>query len=451
LELVSASDPGTPPTARLGLWPATALVVGHTIAVGIFLTPAEVIGAVASPILTVGLWAACGTLVLAGAFTFGELASRFPLGGGPYIYLREGWGDRVAFLYGWQSVLVMDPGVTAALASGLSDYGVLLWPSAAGAERGLALAVIWTLAIVSMAGITVSARVLEIVTGVKVLAFAVVVVMAFAAGTGSWSHFEPLAGRQASTVPLGEAIALGLVSVFFSFGGFWEASRVTAEVDDPRRTMPKALAAGVACVTLIYTAMTIAFVYLVPVRQVTTASEFARRAGEAMLGPPGPAALAAIVVLSASASALALLIMAPRLYVAMGRDGLFPSSLSSLNRVTQSPVRATALLAALASVFVSMGTFQQIVPFFMCTTLGFVALAAAALIVVRRRPQADPPFQAPGYPFTTLLFVMLVLAVVGLVAINRPREAIAGFAIVLLGLPAYRLFGRPHAPTPRHS
>lgn len=419
--------------------------MGHTIAVGIFLTPAEVIGAVASPILTVGLWMACGALILAGAFAFGELASRFPLAGGPYIYLREGWGDRVAFLYGWQSVLVMDPGVTAALASGLADYCVLLWPPAAGAERGLALAVIWTLAIVSMAGITASARVLEIITGIKLLAVAAVVVMALNAGTGSWSHFEPLTGRQAGSVPIGEAIALALVSVFFSFGGFWEASRVTAEVDDPRRTMPKALAIGVACVTLVYAAMTVAFVYLVPVRQVTTAQEFGRRAGEAMLGPSGPGVLAAIVVLSASASALALLIMAPRLYVAMGEDGVFPSSLASLNKVTQSPVRATALLAVLASVFVSVGTFRQIVPFFMCTTLGFVALAAGSLIVVRRRAGAGPPFQAPGHPFTTLLFVILVLAVVVLVALNRPREAIAGFAIVVLGLPAYRSF-RSHQP-----
>jgi APA family basic amino acid/polyamine antiporter len=150
-------------------------------------------------------------------------------------------------------------------------------------------------------------------------------------------------------------------------------------------------------------------------------------------------------VWSVAVSVLALLIMAPRLYVAMSRDRLFPASLASVNPVTGSPVRATAFLALLASVFVSVGTFQQIIAFFMCTTLGFVALAAAALIVVRRRSQTGPPFQAPGYPFTTLFFVLLVLAVVGLVAFNRPREAIAGFAIVLLGLPAYRLFGKPHA------
>ena len=92
---------------------------------GIFLTPAELIGALASPALTFGLWLTCGAMVLAGAFTFGELASRYPQAGGLYVYLREAWGPRVAFLYGWQSLLVMDPGLTAALAIGATQYIVV--------------------------------------------------------------------------------------------------------------------------------------------------------------------------------------------------------------------------------------------------------------------------------------------------------------------------------------
>jgi APA family basic amino acid/polyamine antiporter len=338
----------------------------------------------------------------------------------------------------------MDPGVTAALATGMSEYVVLLWPAAAGSERWLAIGVIWTLAIVSIAGLRLSARVLGIITALKLLAFVAVVVVAFAGGTGSWSHFEPVVGRQASTVPLGEAIALGLVSVFFSFGGFWEASRMAGEVRDGSRTLPAALAIGVTCVTVVYVATTMAFVYLVPPRQVTSAPEFARHAGEAMLGPTGPSVLASIVVLSVVASVLALLIMAPRLYVAMSRDGLFPPALASVNPVTQSPARATAVLAFLASVFVSVGTLQQIIAFFMCTTLGFIALAAAALVLVRRRAPGGTSFHAPGYPLTTVLFVLLILSVVTLVGINQPLQALAGFVIVLLGLPVHRLFARHH-------
>jgi APA family basic amino acid/polyamine antiporter len=437
--MVRASDAGTD---GLGLWPAIALVVGHTIGIGIFLTPAELLGAVASPGLTIGLWVACGGLVLAGAFTFGELASRYPQAGGLYIYLREGWGERIAFLYGWQSLLIMDPGVAAALASGMSEYAVVLWPSAQGASRWLAIGTIWVLAVLSIGGLKLSTRVLAAMTALKCLAFAGVVAAAFAAPDGSWSHFRPLIARHLHTVPLAEAMALGLVSVFFSFGGFWEASRIANEVRDARRTMPVALVAGVACVTAVYVATTIGLVYAVPVQQVTSASAFARLAGEAMLGPAGPGTLAVIVVLSVLTSLLALMIMAPRLYLAMSRDGLFPTALATVDRATRAPVRATLLLAGLASVFAYVGTFQQILAFFMCTTLAFVALAAGSLIVVRRRGGAGAPFQTPGYPLAPVLFIVLVAVVVLLVAMNRPVQAFAGFALVLLGVPFHGRFAR---------
>jgi APA family basic amino acid/polyamine antiporter len=441
-----ASIAGTP---ALGLWPSTALVVGHTIGVGIFLTPAEVIGAVASPLLTLGLWVACGALVQAGALTFGELASRYPKAGGPYLYLREAWGDRIAFLYGWQSVLVLDPGVTAALALGMADYAVLLWPAVAGAERWLAIATIWTVAAVSMSGVTLSARVLGFSTALKLAAFAVVVLLAFTSGAGSWSHFIPLAGRQPGGAPLIEAMALSLVGVFFSFGGFWEASRMAGEVRDPARTLPSALVLGVSCVTVVYVATTMAFIYLVPVERATSATELARHAGEALLGHAGPTMLAAIVVLSAVVSLLALVIMAPRLYPAMSRDGLFPSALATVNPATQSPVRATALVAVLASAFVLAGTFRQIVAFFMCTMLTFIALAGAGLIVVRRRAPSVPPFAAPAYPLTVVLFVLLTMSVVVLIGIGRPVQALGGLAIVLMGVPAHRALAARRGRTAR--
>ena len=423
----------------LGLWPATALVIGHTIAVGIFLTPAEIIGSLASPALTIGLWTVCGALALAGALTFGELAARYPMAGGPYIYLREGWGERVAFLYGWQSALILDPGVTAALAAGLSGYAPVLWPSAAGSERWVAVGVIWILAATAMAGLRLSARTIGVLTALKVLVIGGVGVLAFAIGAGSRSHFVPFVGTRAGAPPLGEALAAALVGTFFSFGGFWEASRIASEITHPERTLPRALALGVVGVTALYLITTCAFIYLVPARSLTSPAEFARQAGEALLGSRGPAIFAAIIVLSVTVSILALLVMAPRVYVAMSDDGLFPQVLGSLNTTTRTPVPATALTAVLASLLVLAGNFQQIVSFFICTSLGFIALAAAALFVVKRRTP-DRRVGVPGYPWTSALFVVLIIAVIALVALNRPWPAGAGFLLILLGLPAHSLF-----------
>ena len=139
----------------------------------------------------------------------------------------------------WSVVVVMDPGITAALAAGFAEYVVVLWPASRGAERWLAIAVIWTLAALSMAGLRLGARVLSMITLVKVAAFVAVIIVAFGAGRGSWSHYEPFVARHDTGIPMGEAIALGLVSVFFSFGGFWEASRMAGEVRDAPRIMTK--------------------------------------------------------------------------------------------------------------------------------------------------------------------------------------------------------------------
>ena len=239
----------------LGLWSATALVISNTIAVGIFLTPAELIGALASPALTFGLWLTCGVMVLAGAFTFGELASRYPQAGGLYVYLREAWGPRVAFLYGWQSLLVMDPGLTAALALGASQYIVVIWPATAGYQPWVAVSDHLDgcppqhgRADVRRARIRPAHRAEVVHAGghcrhcVRRRRRQLVALRAILL----------LAGERPGAPPIGEAIALGLVGVFFSFGGFWETSRIAGEVRDARRTLPRALVLGVMSVTAIY-------------------------------------------------------------------------------------------------------------------------------------------------------------------------------------------------------
>jgi basic amino acid/polyamine antiporter, APA family len=130
--------------------------------------------------------------------------------------------------------------------------------------------------------------------------------------------------------------------------------------------------------------------------------------------------------------------MAPRVYVAMADDGLFPRALGAVSPVTRTPVWGTVSIAALASVFVALGTFQQIVAFFICTAFGLIALAAGAIFVVRSH--SFSPFQVPGYPWTPALFVLLIDIVIVLVAVNRPLQAGAGLALLLVGWPVHALF-----------
>jgi amino acid transporter len=182
---------------------------------------------------------------------------------------------------------------------------------------------------------------------------------------------------------------------------------------------------------LAYAATTLAFLYLVPAAQVTDPAAFARRAGEALLGPRGPAMLAAAIVVSAAGSAAALLLMAPHLYLAMAEDGALPRRLIRGEARPTRPVRGTVLLAVLASALAAAGSFRQIVAFFMFPMLLFLAGAAASLFRLRRRDPASPGFRAPLYPLTPGLFIALLLAVSAAVAAAQPGPALAGTAVVL--------------------
>src|SRR5258705_12716896 len=152
--------------ARIGLGAATGMVVGGTIGVGIFLTPAEMARSPGSPGLLLLVWAFLALMALAGALCFGELASRFPEAGGSYVYLREAFGSGVAFLYGWKCLLVMDPGLTAALATGLGAYAAVLVPGVP--VKGVALAGIAIVAAANLGGVRLAAGVSQLLALAKV-------------------------------------------------------------------------------------------------------------------------------------------------------------------------------------------------------------------------------------------------------------------------------------------
>lgn len=179
------------PPRRLGLASATATVAGECIAVGIFLTPAGMAKSLGSPFWLLAVWVGMGLLTVSGALCYGELAARFPRDGGVYVYLQEIYGRRVAFLYGWMCLLVLDPGLTAALGVGLAGYASYIVPMPPLAMRLLAIAVIWIVAALNIVSVRVSAGFLRWTTWLKLAVLACLVVSAVALRLGSWSNFNP--------------------------------------------------------------------------------------------------------------------------------------------------------------------------------------------------------------------------------------------------------------------
>jgi len=413
------------------------LIVGEVIAVGIFLTPAGMAKDLASPFWLLVVWLTMGGMALCGALCYGELSARYPEAGGGYVYLREAYGPAVAFMYGWMAFLVMDPGLTALLAVGLATYmGYILKLSALGV-KGVAIATIILVALINIRGVKLGAGTVRTITFLKLGLLAFVFLWGVGFQLGDWSNFTPFVARSATSTPLIGALAGGMMGAFFSFAGWWDLGKLAGEVNNPGRALPRALAYGVTIVTVVYVLTSFAFVYLVPLDQVTSGETFAAQAGEVLFGRAGGLIFSLVVVISVLGSITAIVLSAPRVYFAMARDGLFIPSVATLHKRYETPARAIALQALLASVLVVAGNFREIMTYFMFVVVLFVALSVAALFKFRRDDSKGVRFLTPGYPFTPIVFLVMMAVTLFLLAADKPTPAFRGVLVVALGFPVY--------------
>lgn len=418
------------------------IVVGETIAIGIFLTPAGMAKSLGSPFWLLMIWLVVGAMALCGALCYGELAARYPEAGGGYVYLREAYGRPLAFMYGWMAFLVMDPGITAALAVGIASYAGYLISLPPIGLKLIAMGTLVAIAIVNILGVRAGAWLLRWLTFIKLGSLFFIIVWGFGSGLGDWSNFTPFVGQRAGSAPLVIALAGAFVAAFFSFGGWWDLNKLAEEVRDPERTMPRALVYGVLIVTLVYLLTSAVFVYLVPVETVTTGETFAAQAGERMFGAFGGQLFSGIVIVAVLGGIAGITMSAPRVYYAMARDRLFFQAAALIHPKTGTPAAAIAFQAGLACLLVLFGTFEEIIAYFIFVVVLFIALTVAAIFRLRTSSDKGASYLTPGYPFTPILFLILVALLLIMLAVNNPRQAALGVGVVALGLPAYYLIFR---------
>lgn len=429
---------------QLGLATAAAVVVGEVVGVGIFLTPAGMTKAVGSPFYLLVVWLAAGAMALCGALCFGELAALRPEAGGGYVYLRDAYGPPLAFLYGWMGLLVLDPGLTAALAVGAASYLGYALSLSPALMKTLAVAFIVSLAAVNVRGVRLGGLAVGWLTATKLALLVFIALWGFGLRLGDWDNFKPFVAQRAGSAPLFAALAGAFVSAFFSFGGWWDLSKLGGEVRDPARTLPRAYTFGLLAVVFVYVLTSAAFVYLVPAERVTSGEAFAAQAGEALFGRAGALVFTGVVVVAVFGSLASFTMSAPRVYFAMARDRLFFKDVARLHPRYQTPARAIIIQAALASLLVLLGSFNEIIAYFFFAVVLFIALAVAALFVLRRegRPAG---FRTPLYPVTPVVYLALTALLLFLLASQSPKQALAGVGVVALGLPFYYLLFRRRA------
>ena len=418
----------------MGLPATIAVVTGQSIALGIFLTPAAMAKSLGSPALLAAVWCGMALMALAGALCYSELAVRYPVAGGEYVYLREGYGPRVAFLYGWMSAAVIDPGIAAALAFGAIPYVqsiVAISPHTASLLPFLILAI---LGAINYLGTRLSGRVMATANLLKLVVLFGLVAWAFVSGHASTANLMPLTPRRPGSDMLFAAIAGSVVNAFFSFGGWWEAGKLAGEVRNPRRTLPLAFTCGVLLVTAVYLLVSFAFLAVVPLDKIVSNTAFVAQFGEALFGSAGGRILSACVLLSVAGGLLALTMAAPRVYYAMARDGAFFSIFGRLHPRFGTPANAILLQTCGALLILLFGAFDKILAYIIFSAVCFLALSVTTLFRLK------DPVRRWWYPAAPIVYLTGSAIVALLILVHSPLPALMGVAVVLAGGLLHRLW-----------
>jgi len=421
---------------------AALIVVGGIIGGGIFLNPGIAAQRTGSGLALLLVWAGAGVLTLIGALCYAELGARRPHAGGTYVYLREAFGPLAGFLFGWTMLLVIYSGSAAAVATIFARYAAALFGLSPAWSLPLAVGALVFVASLNLFGLRLGAQVQNLFAVLKLLAVAALVACGLLlAGVG---HHPVLAADPARQ---GVGFIGAALPVLFAYSGFTYLNNLAGEVRDPQRTLPRALALGMALVIAAYVLVNVAYLAVLGHDALAASSAPAADVMERVVGPVGARVIAAGVAISTLGFCNITLVAGARVLQVMGEDGLFFRAVARLHPRWRTPNIALLLLSGWAVVLALSGSYGQLLDY---ATFGdWLACAAgvATLAWYRRHDGTAASFRVPGYPWLPLLFVGVVAWVVAMTMAGNPRDAGIGVLIMAAGVPAYYAW-RWTAPRP---
>jgi APA family basic amino acid/polyamine antiporter len=428
----------------LTLYPLTMIAIGCSIGSGIFRTPGQIAAHVHLPEYVIALWILGGLVALTGALTYAEMGGMFPGAGGLYVYLREAYGDAMAFMYGWFILFISTAGAIAALVAVCAEHLLYL----AGPEyiavwkMPLAIFLLVFLTVVNLFGVQVGEWIANIFTGAKLLGLLLII------GAGIWwvqSHAVEAndTGAFANTPPANPtgAFALGFIGVLWSYGGWQHVSFMAGEAKNPQKVIPRAMLLGAGIVTLMYVLANLAYMRLLPVEQVAVSKTVAADALNTVGSWGGPL-MAFLIALSTFGTVGIYCMTAPRMYYAMAKDGIFFKKLAEIHPRWRTPVYAILIQSSWALILLLFwGTFENLIEYvtFM-DYLGLLMVATTIFVFRKKRPDAPRSYRTTGYPFTPAVFIAICAWFIVFTVWQTPVRAGAGILVALAGWGAYHFY-----------
>ena len=443
---------------QLGLFDAVMLIAGNIIGIGIFVTTGEIAQSIPTPGGILLIWLLGGCLALAGALSCAELAASLPYSGGDYIYLREAYGSLVGFLSGWSSFLVTFSGSIALLAVVFTAFLAFFFPILSAEHvlfsvdfLGLSLtlslahffsmAVVLVLSAIHFVGVGMGAMVQNILTVLKISALLGIILLGILLGNGNLDHFSPFFElERMSDLSL---IGFAFIPVIFTYAGWNAVIYMAGEVREPERNLPRALLWANLLVVVLYIAINAVYFYAVPVEKMQGTIRVSELATTALFGRRTSAWITAIITVSILGSLNVTVMIGPRIYYAMAKDGLFFQGLTRVHPRFSTPSNAIVLQALWSCVLILTGTFHFLLNYVSVIITVFSGLTVGALLVLRtKRPELKRPYKIWGYPLVPVLFILVILGIALATLKEKPMDALRGLGIVVLGVPAYFFWSR---------
>ena len=475
----------------MGLFSATAIVMGSMIGSGIFIVSADMSRVLGSPALLIAAWLVTAVMTVIGALSYGELAAMMPKAGGQYVYLRESLGPVWGFLYGWTLFTVIQTGTIAAVGVAFGKFlGVFfpwvsqthwLWHVGSGnvglSTVGLtAIVIITLLTLLNTRGIRLGAAVQNVFTSAKVLALLGIIAVGLVAKnaaaiaanfTGTHvsesRHGAPAfwAGwHVAHTVEIGSFLGLGggsavvgfftviavvQVGSLFSSDAWNNVTFTAGEIKNPKRNLPLSLAMGTGVVLLLYIACNFVYLSVLPLAAIQNAPQdrVATAVMQQVFGSVGAKLMAAAILVSTFGCVNGMLLAGARVYYAMSRDGLFFKSVGKLDAKSGVPRNSLWMQWAWTCLLCLSGSYGQLLDYVIFAVLVFYVLTIVGLFVLRRRqPDAPRPYKAFGYPVLPALYIVMAVWICGVLLRYKPQYTWPGLLLVLLGVPVYAVWKR---------
>jgi APA family basic amino acid/polyamine antiporter len=448
---------------ELGLFDSTMVMMGIVVGSGIFVTTGIMAEYLPSKGWLLIAWLAGGLITLTGALTFAELGAAMPEAGGQYVYLREAYGRLFGFLFGWIVFSVYMTGGIAALAVAFAEYFGVFFPSLStgneiatidlplgsttfslAAGQVVAVVAIILLSGCNYVGLVLGKAIQNVFTVAKIGTILALAIFGFTVGRGRPLElsFTPL-GADFSLGQLAIGFGLALVAVSWAFDGWNNINFVSGEIKNPESTIPRALIFGAVSITLLYIVTNLVYFYALPIDEIRGVVRIAERSAAALFGGPGAALVTAAVMISIVGALNGSILAAPRVYFAMAKDRLFFRKVAEIHPRFRTPAFAIAIQAVWASVLALSGTFEQIITFVMFISIFFwIATAASAMVLRRKRPDLERPYSMLGYPVTPLIFIIASSGILINTLLEKPVESLAGIGLTLIGVPLYYYWRR---------